>query len=758
MKEKEVAGEKKKVKGTPPGGRARPPIGEAVPMATGHWRRDGQRYTRPQAYELKRQAVRLYLEEGIPGDLVAQELGVSTGTIFDWVRQYREGGEAGLKPKPHGYRTLNTPKAVTDKIVALKRENPHFGVKRISQVLRRLFFLKASPKLVRKHLKRTGLVLPKPKARRKPEPPERRFEASTPNQMWQSDITYFPILGKAAYIVGFIDDHSRYITSLGVYRSQTSENVVETYRMATGELGAPKEMLTDNGRQYASWRGTTKFQLELKKDHVHHIRSAPHHPMTLGKIERFWQTLKDEFLERARFETFEEARERIAYWVKYYNHKRPHQGLEGMCPADRFFQIQKDLRDTIERHVAANVEEMALRGKPMQPFYMVGRVGEKSVVIETDKKSMSVRVDGRELNAGQGMVYELKEGVTHETGTGVGGGRTEAAGQSVQREGKEPSGAGAVEREAECVLADEGTGRGLGGIERVGAAGDLRNAHGAGPDLEATGGGTAQTAHPGGKAHGTDSEPGAGAGGIELTGKETHHEDPGTGPVWGGGQVPGGVDGVDGAEEGVEPVPGDGSERLPVLAVAGPGGIGYVGSIGAAGNERGREGAGAAGAVQAPAGSQSPVAGPAEPGAERHLAHPSGERQTFAGNALDGCGLLTEEVSGVDRGTGSESGREDAGDPGSPGRDTHSHAGGPGSRGEPQDVLRVAGASDRGDALGVDGPAGWPSAESGGPGEGAASGRVEKPGEGAGSSGRSAEDPGSDPADIRGTAERVVAA
>jgi hypothetical protein len=48
---------------------------------------------------------------------------------------------------------------------------------------------------------------------------------------------------------------------------------------------------------------------------VHHIRSTPHHPMTLGKIERLRQPLKEEFLARARFETFEEARERIGYWA-----------------------------------------------------------------------------------------------------------------------------------------------------------------------------------------------------------------------------------------------------------------------------------------------------------------------------------------------------------------------------------------------------------------------------------------------------------
>ena len=43
-----------------------------------------------------------------------------------------------------------------------------------------------------------------------------------------------------------------------------------------------------------------------------------------------------------------EARERIRFWIKHYNHKRPHQGIGGLCPADRFFEIQTALRQTIE--------------------------------------------------------------------------------------------------------------------------------------------------------------------------------------------------------------------------------------------------------------------------------------------------------------------------------------------------------------------------------------------------------------------------
>jgi len=111
----------------------------------------------------------------------------------------------------------------------------------------------------------------------------------------------------------------------------------------------PQEVLSDQGRQYCSWRGTTRFQAELRKDRVHHLKSRPHHPMTLGKIERFWKTIWEEFLVRAQFDSFESARERVRWWVKHYNHQRPHQALEGLCPADRFFAIAQELRQVIER-------------------------------------------------------------------------------------------------------------------------------------------------------------------------------------------------------------------------------------------------------------------------------------------------------------------------------------------------------------------------------------------------------------------------
>lgn len=750
-----VGEEKKKAGGKePPRGLARP----AAKPST------GQPYRPlPYPYEVRKRAVQLYLEEGIEATQIAREMGLSDGTIYEWAKRYRTYGEAGLRdpvPQSAGPRL---PVAVQAKITELKREDPRHGVKRISQILRRFFFLKASPETVRQHLKTAAIPPVKPKGRKKPKPPKpKRFERSTPNQMWQSDITDFRVQGKTAHIIGFLDDYSRFVTGLGVFRSALSPYVVDVYREAVAAYGVPQEMLTDNGPQYASWRGKTQFQKELERDHVKHIRSTPHHPQTLGKIERFWQTLKDEFLKRAKFDSLEEARERIGYWVKHYNHRRTHQSMEGMCPADRFFQIHKELRATIERGVAANVEELALRGKPVEPFYMVGRMGEQSVVIETDKKRMSVLVDGKTMAAGQPLVYELQEGDRDETGTGRGNGSQKAAESDVQREGKSASGAGAVERAAEPVGDHEGIRLAVGGDQRMGETGAFRNAHGAGPDVEAGGGGSAEPAEAGGETDRTDGETGRGgsAGGDgELKQEGNRNEDHGTGSVRGGGEMPGGAGGLDGTQSGVGVVPGDGGERLAVLPVAGPGAFGYAGGTGAAGNEGGIGRTGAVGPGQATAGPQGARAGTGGPGPERELESTPGAQQGAAADStLDRRRLLNGEVIGVERATG---GREDArpaaGDSGGTGGTDERHAGGLGTGDQPQDVLRVAGAGAFGDARGAEGPARRPAAAAGGPAEGAPAGDGRDPGKGTAGSGGAAADPGGDPGNVERPAAGAAA-
>jgi transposase InsO family protein len=358
-----------------------------------------------RTFDERLRAVKLHLEEGFSRALVAQEMGISTAAVDKWLKRYHEQGEEGLKDRRSGRRSARLPEPVRDKIIELKKEDPARGIKRISQLLKRVFFLKASSETVRQTLHQENLIESPPKPRRNLVRP-RFFERATPNQMWQTDIFTFRLGGRYAYLIGFMDDYSRFLVGADVFRSQTAENVLEVFRRAMGEYNPPKEMLTDNGRQYTTWRGTSRFEAELKKCGIAHFKSRPHHPMTLGKIERFWETIWQEFLSRAQFESFESARERIRLWIKYYNHKRPHQGIEGLCPADRFFEVASQLRKTIESGIHENLLEMALRGQPKAPFYMVGRMEGQSVILQAEKGKLKLSIDNG--NENQELTYDLK--------------------------------------------------------------------------------------------------------------------------------------------------------------------------------------------------------------------------------------------------------------------------------------------------------------------------------------------------------------
>ena len=371
-------------------------------------KRKESRYGKRYGFEFKLRCVKLRLEEGIPVSLLSKEVGASKDVIRRWAKAYQERGEAGLRNwvVPTGSRR-KLPRPVREKIVEIKKREPLFGVKRISHLLKRVFFLSASPETVRRTLRAESLIVPSKKKLQYNITRPRFFERSTPNQLWQADIFTFRLGGRYAYLIGFIDDYSRYMVGLELYRSQTAEQVLEVYRRAVGEYGVPKEVLTDRGRQYTNWRGSTRFERELGKDRVRHIKSQAHHPMTLGKVERFWKTIYEEFLVRAQFGSFEEAQERVRQWVQYYNHKRPHQGIGGLCPADRYFEIQAELRKTMEQGIADNVLEMALRGKPREPFYMVGRMEGQSVVLRAEKGKLRLMVDDEEGGGKREMVYEV---------------------------------------------------------------------------------------------------------------------------------------------------------------------------------------------------------------------------------------------------------------------------------------------------------------------------------------------------------------
>lgn len=445
---------------------------------------------RRYSFEERLRAVRLHLQEGFTLELVRGEMGVGSTTLSTWVRAYRARGEAGLQGQAVPRPGRRLPGAITEKILELKRMHGWYGVKRIAHALRRWFLLPASPETVRRKLHAAGLMDRPPRVRRNLTRP-RFFERATPNQMWQSDLFTFRLGGKYAYIVAFLDDYSRYVVGFGLYRSPTAEAVIETYRIAVGEYSPPKEMLTDRGRQYTSWRGKSRFAGELAKDRVAHLVSRPQHPMTLGKVERFWSSLWQEFLVRAQFDSFEQAQERLRLWVKYYNHRRPHQGIGGLCPADRYFEIASDLKKTLQAGMQENLLELALRGQPKSPFYLVGRMEGQSVVLKAEKGKLKLSVNEKE------MTYELEKGNDDHAGHESGRENETPGGPGLQRSGEGAGGAGGVDGAGEEHGSAAQPGDQLRAAAAVAGAGDGGDAAGAGSPRESGGRGSAQSAAEG---------------------------------------------------------------------------------------------------------------------------------------------------------------------------------------------------------------------------------------------------------------------
>ena len=605
----------------------------------------------PVAFRLR--AARLHVEEGYPAALVAEEMGCSVDSVHAWAKRYGAEGEAGLRDRTPTRASQGPPEAVREAILSVKSEYPWYGIRRIRQFLRRMLHLPASEAAVRRTLAENDLVEKSARRPRHNPSQPRRFERATPNQMWQTDIFTFRLAGSNAYALGFLDDYSRYVVSLGLYRSQTAENVLETYRRAIGEYSVPREMLTDNGRQYTNWRGTTRFERELAKDRVKHIKSRPHHPMTLGKIERFWKSMWTEFLERAQFDSFEQARERVALWVRYYNHRRPHQGIGGLCPADRFFEVAHELRQVIERDIQENVLELALRGKPRHPFYMVGRLDRQSVVMEARKGKLHMTVDDHESNERKELVYDVEQGGLHCDEHDGQEDTAPAAAPDLHGAGEVPGSAGGLDRGADGQRDGAGPADDLDAAERLAEAGAGRDAAGArGPQEEAApvGGAERQAAEAAG-------EEGAGRGGVRNGGPG-----PEEAPC-GGGEEAGG----DGLNEGAS------ARRLA----------------------RRRRKVYDEGwkALFGPGADALPTSRPPAAGDQRAVASATAETnhdRTRADSNAPRAGQGRPTPRGDDR-------------PGT-GRPPYRHLRGPEAGGVPQDLLRMGGARPGGDAEGPGGP------------------------------------------------------
>ncbi len=340
--------------------------------------------------------VRLLAVRGCEAGLAAKEMAkladVSASTISKWCAIYRKEGVDGLARRPSAGTTRKICRALEERITTHREAHPEHGVRRVRDELRRNENLAVSAETVRRVVNDADLGQPPPKAKRRPVQ-IRRFERAVPNAMWQIDIFTFELKRMyRVYLIGMIDDHSRYIVGHGLYRQQKAEAVMEVVKGAIGQWGAPRELLSDNGRQFVAWRGKSAFQKLMTRQGIGHVRSAPHHPMTLGKIERFWKTIWTEFLSDAQFASFADATQRLAHWIAYYNHQRPHQGIKGACPADRFYGMADDVEAAVGQGCKENSLRLALGQEPEPPLYLLGKLGGTDVRVTRKGEEIEVKL------------------------------------------------------------------------------------------------------------------------------------------------------------------------------------------------------------------------------------------------------------------------------------------------------------------------------------------------------------------------------
>ena len=268
-----------------------------------------------------------------------QPVRVSRATIDRWIRDWRRGGFDALVPPPRRV-SPRTPAEVLDLAAALKREVPERTAVQVTAILRAHAGWAPDERTLQRHFARLELT-----TRPTGQPPAAfgRFEADAPNQRWTGDALHGPTVnGRKAILCAFIDDHSRLLTG---YRWARREDTVRLEAALHGGLaarGIPATIYVDNGSAFMDkqlLRACASLGIRL-------VHSRPGQPEGRGKIERFFRTVRDQFLVEIgsgrELDDLVQLNTLFTAWVETVYHRRDHSETE-QTPWDRWSTITPTL-------------------------------------------------------------------------------------------------------------------------------------------------------------------------------------------------------------------------------------------------------------------------------------------------------------------------------------------------------------------------------------------------------------------------------
>lgn len=256
---------------------------------------------------------------------------ITRGTVDRWLKLWREGGFDALLP-PTRQVTPRTPEEVLDLAAALKRENPSRSTAQVVRILQQHLGWGPSYRTVHRHLQRLELL-----TRPDGQAPEAfgRFEATRPNELWVGDALHGPkIAGHKAYLFAFVDDHSRAVVGHRWGGAEDSVRLAAALRPALAARGVPEGVYVDNGSAFvdsALLRACARLGIKL-------IHSTPGRPQGRGKIERFFRTVREQFLVEVDTEKVTDLamlNRLFTAWVEQVYHRRAHSET-GQQPLERW--------------------------------------------------------------------------------------------------------------------------------------------------------------------------------------------------------------------------------------------------------------------------------------------------------------------------------------------------------------------------------------------------------------------------------------
>lgn len=286
------------------------------------------RYTKDEKMEI----IQIAERSELPLKRTIKELGVSKSTFYNWYNKYLEGGPDALEDKKSRSTWNKIPESYKSKVIEVALERADDSPREVATFMTDHNGHFISESSVYRILKAANLIT-SPNHILIKAANEFKDKTTRIHQMWQTDFTYFKVVGVGWYYLSSImDDHSRFIIHHELCSTMQTPDVARNVEAALEKTGLPNDrrpkILSDNGSCYVSH----DIKSFMKEKGITQIHGAPMHPQTQGKIERYHRSMKN-VVKLHHYYSFSDLQRAIDEYIEYYNNERYHESLNNCTPA-----------------------------------------------------------------------------------------------------------------------------------------------------------------------------------------------------------------------------------------------------------------------------------------------------------------------------------------------------------------------------------------------------------------------------------------